>query len=83
MNTRAEGTYFQTSNLVLQKKVTGADDTRHALQEIGGLADCWDLDDGDIVYHPALVVHHLEAFDTAEMNWREKNHLLRSRSGQH
>ena len=28
------------------EKHTGADDPRHTLQECGGLADCWYLDDG-------------------------------------
>ena len=28
---------------------------RHALQENGGLADLWYMDDGDIVCHPILV----------------------------
>ena len=37
------------------EKLSGADDPRHALQENGGLADLWYMDDGDIVCHPILV----------------------------
>ena len=37
------------------EKLTGADDPRHTLQENGGLADFWCLDDGDILCHPAPV----------------------------
>ena len=33
------------------EKQIGADDLRHALQENGGLADLWYIDDGDILCH--------------------------------
>ena len=46
---------------------TGADDPRHALQENGHLADFWYFDHGDILWHPALVLPFLEAFDTARV----------------
>ena len=36
------------------EKLIGADDPRHALQENGGPADRWYLDDGDILCHPIL-----------------------------
>ena len=42
----------------------GADDSRHALQENGGLADQRYTDDGDILCHPILVPSFLQAFDT-------------------
>ena len=36
-------------------KMQEADDPRHALQENGGVADLWYMDDGDILCHPVLV----------------------------
>ena len=36
------------------EKQIGADDGRRALQEKGGLADLWYIDDGDILCHPNL-----------------------------
>ena len=36
------------------EKITGAHDRRHALQENGGLADFWYLDDGKIFCQPTL-----------------------------
>ena len=38
-------------------------DHRHEVQERGGLADIWFLDDGDIMCHPVLVAPFLKAFD--------------------
>ena len=62
----------QSTMLVLQnfqpggpEKNTGADDSRHALQENRGLADFRHRDDGDILCHPVLVLHYLAVFDTA------------------
>ena len=46
-------------------KLVEADDPRHALQENGGLADQWYLDDGDTFCHPLLVQQNLQAFDAA------------------
>ena len=48
------------------KKLTGADDPRHALQGKGGLSDLWYMDDGDIMCHPVLVPSLLHEFDDAE-----------------
>ena len=47
------------------EKFTGANDPWHALKEIGGLADFWFFDDGDILCHPVQVLPCLQAFDTA------------------
>ena len=46
------------------KKVSWAS-PRHALQENGGLADQWYVDDGDILCHPILVPSYLQKFDGA------------------
>ena len=46
------------------EKHVGADDPRQALQENGGLADLWYIDDGDILCHPILVLSYLQAFDS-------------------
>ena len=46
-------------------KLTGADDPRHALQENGGLADLWYMDDGDIMCHSVLVSSNLHEIDDA------------------
>ena len=40
-------------------------DPRHAIQDNGGLADWWYLDDGDIICDPLLVMPYLECFDRA------------------
>jgi hypothetical protein len=40
-------------------------DPRHEVQDGGGLADFWYLDDGDILCHPFLVLSYLTAFDVA------------------
>ena len=53
--------------LVGPEKLTGADDPRNALQEKGGLADLWYMDDGDTVCHPILVPSHLHEFDVASV----------------
>ena len=47
--------------------LVGADDPRHAVQENGGLADFWYVDDGDILCHPMLVLSNLQAFDTSNV----------------
>ena len=49
------------------EKLIGADDPRDALQENGGLADQWCLDDGDILCHPLRVLPYLQAFDAANV----------------
>ena len=49
------------------EKLVGADDRRHALQEDGGLAHQWYLDDGDLLCHPLLVLPYLQAFDAADV----------------
>ena len=66
----------------------GADDPRHAVQENGGPADQWYLDDGDILCHTILILPYLQAFDNANVkigakrNPKEnKSHLLRRRPG--
>ena len=38
------------------EKFIGAENPRHALQEKRGLANFWNLDDGDILCHPMLEV---------------------------
>ena len=38
---------------------------RHALQDCGGLADFWYLDDGDTLRHPTLVITKVAALDAA------------------
>ena len=48
----AEGTGAAATGLVGPNSHTEADDPRHVLQEHRGLADFWDLDDGDIFCHP-------------------------------
>ena len=57
----------ETANFQLggPEKLTGADDQQHALQENGGLADLWYMDDGDIMCHPMLVLSFLQEFDVA------------------
>ena len=57
----------ETTNFQLggPEKVTGANDPRHVLQRNGGLADLWDMDDGDILCHPILVPSYLQEFDVA------------------
>ena len=68
---------------------TGPDDPRHALQENGGPADFWYLDEGDILCHPARVLSHLALSDTAEAKIGVKEidkrqvHPLRFRSRHH
>ena len=47
------------------EKLTGADDPQHALQKNGGLADLWDMDDGDIMCHPIFAPFFLQEFDVA------------------
>ena len=42
----------------------GADDRRHALQEHGGLAGLWYIDDGDIFCHPITPATKLEQRET-------------------
>ena len=39
----------------MRRALTGTDDPRRALQENGGLADLWFVDEGDIHCHPILV----------------------------
>ena len=56
---------LQNHQLGGPEKLTGAGDPRHASQENRGQADFWYLDDGDILCHPALLLLHLVAFDTA------------------
>ena len=70
------------------EKLTGANDPRHALQEHGGLADFWYLDDCDILCHPVLVLPFLQAFDTTDpetgcrkKSTKDRSHLLHLRSG--
>ena len=46
------------------EKLTGAHDP-HALQNNGGLADLWFMDDGDIMCHPIVVMPFLQDFDVA------------------
>ena len=48
------------------ERLTGSDDPRYALQEHGGLADLWNMDDGDIMCHPVLVPSYLHEFDDAK-----------------
>ena len=47
------------------QNLTGADDPRRTLQEHGGLADFWFVDDGDILCHPILVPSYIHVFDAA------------------
>ena len=65
------------------KKLIGADDPPHALQENGGLADQWYLDDGDILCHPLLILPYLSRsvrcsrrLDWCRSNPRNRSHLL-------
>ena len=48
-----------TFNWVDLEKLTGAHDTGHALQEKGGLADLWYMDEGDIMSYPVPVPPYL------------------------
>ena len=45
------------------EKLTGAHDPQHALQQSGGLADQWYMDNGDIMCHSTLVLLFLQDFD--------------------
>ena len=47
------------------EKLTGADDPRHALQENGGVADPWYMDDGDIMCQTIVVPSHVQEFNVA------------------
>ena len=53
------------SQLPACEKLTGADDPQHALQKNGGLADLWDMDDGDIMCHRIFAPFFLQKFDVA------------------
>ena len=53
------------SNQVTQKSSQEQMTPSMPCQKTGRLADVWYLDDGNILYHPALVVPNLAAFDTA------------------
>ena len=76
----AECTYSKTFSLEAQKSTSKAEDPRHALQENGDPADFWCLDDGDILFHPMLVLPSLQAFDTAALKLVKKEIDKRQRS---
>ena len=56
---------IQSSRLGGPEKLIGADDPRCALQENGGLADHWYLDDGYIPCDPILELPYPQALDAA------------------
>ena len=57
----------ESSNFQLggPEKLTGSHDPRRALHKNGGLADQWDVDGGDTMCHPILVLPFLQDLDVA------------------
>ena len=78
-----------TFNWVDLEKLTGAHDTGHALQEKGGLADLWYMDEGDIMSYPVpVVIHNLDDLDAAPPEWkiddvRKTGHSLHTNRWEH
>ena len=72
----------ETANFQLggTERLTVADDPQRALQENGGLADLWYVDDGDTRLHPILVPSYLQEFDVANAKVREERNLQKNGS---
>ena len=57
LNTKARRSRFRTFDWVVQKNIL--EQTTRDLQNNGGLADLWYIDDGNILCHPVLVLSYL------------------------
>ena len=60
------------------EKLTSAHDPRLALQKNGGLADQWYNVDGDIMFHPILVLPFLQDLDVANARVGAERNLLKT-----
>ena len=74
----------RTFSLGGPENLAGAEENpRHTLQECGGFADSWCLDDCDILCHPLLVLPFFQAFDIAnaevgaQRNWLKTKDVAR------
>ena len=50
----------------------------HEVQQCGGLADFWYLDDGDVLCDPRLILHYLQAFDNANAPVGAERNLVKT-----